>query len=420
MLKQEEELMKIAHLFNVPPPYGGIATYGHETSRGLAGSNHQIYAFPKKENKRIDRSFLNEINYKLIFNNVTPRNFVKIIFGFLNALHRFLSTSSLKINKTLKAIQLTLIQKNPISILKFYLHFFLILNVCQSNKVESIIGHHPNNRGMKAVLVGKALSIPTYVFVHGGAIFFDSDTSTIHKIKVKWILKNSDYLLFCSENSIERALELGADREKIFHVGLGVDKFKYRSYDEEENDSFTIGFTGYLSPRRGLKQLLIASSEIRENIPDFKIVIAGRDPYDYWEDVLEPLAKELNLRDKVTYLGQISEEEHRELLSRIDLFSLLIMKRKTGSLASCLESQSAGIPILTTGLGGLYEYVIPNETAIICDREVSDICQGLKEAYNRHLEKKWNHQRIRKWALKHSWDRVSNNLENVIRKNLRS
>jgi phosphatidylinositol alpha-mannosyltransferase len=98
--------------------------------------------------------------------------------------------------------------------------------------------------------------------------------------------------------------------------GIDVNLFRKALPKDEWQDSKTIGFIGrFEEPRKGLQILLDALPIITRFIPDAKILIAG--PGDSAETL-----KSLNaqLRNKLVFLGRVSEADKASLLKSVDLY----------------------------------------------------------------------------------------------------
>lgn len=109
---------------------------------------------------------------------------------------------------------------------------------------------------------------------------------------------------------------------------------------------------------------------VRKEIPA-KLILAGDGP-DRTE--CERLARELNIKDDVYFLGK--QEAVVDILNASDLF---IMPSQSESFGlSALEAMACGIPTITTSIGGLPELVVHNETGYIA--EIGDIERMAKYA----------------------------------------
>jgi glycosyltransferase involved in cell wall biosynthesis len=103
--------------------------------------------------------------------------------------------------------------------------------------------------------------------------------------------------------------------------------------------------------------LLRAFSEVIAEIPEAELHIAGDGPL---QEPLKEFAKELNLTHCVTFLGALPETS--QFLSKLDIFVLSSLTE--GMPISILEAMAAGLPIVSTRVGGVDEAAIDGQNAL--------------------------------------------------------
>lgn len=98
--------------------------------------------------------------------------------------------------------------------------------------------------------------------------------------------------------------------------GIDVKFFQSAQPDKSWQRDFTIGFIGRFSePRKGLDVLINAIPEIVKSIPNARFLIAG--PGEGLE-VMQSVAP--NLRNRLEFLGRLSENEKASFFKSIDLY----------------------------------------------------------------------------------------------------
>jgi len=115
---------------------------------------------------------------------------------------------------------------------------------------------------------------------------------------------------------------------------------------------FTILSVCRFYPRKRLDVLLQAASQVSEVIPQLEIRIVGNGPQC---GRLRQLASELNLGDRVRWLGDISLKRLAEEYSRADIFCLPSVQEGFGIVF--LEAMAAGKPIVAARAAAAPEVV---------------------------------------------------------------
>lgn len=107
----------------------------------------------------------------------------------------------------------------------------------------------------------------------------------------------------------------------------------------------TIGFIGRIDePRKGLPVLMKALPAILAEVPDARLLVAGRGDE---EEAVAALPAEL--RSRVEFLGMVSDEDKARLLRSVDLY----VAPNTGGESFgiiLVEAMSAGAPVLASDL----------------------------------------------------------------------
>lgn len=107
----------------------------------------------------------------------------------------------------------------------------------------------------------------------------------------------------------------------------------------------TIGFIGRLDePRKGLPTLLAALEQVAGERPGTRLLVAGRGDIDEATEDLSP-----SVRDAVTFLGQVSEEDKARLLRSVDLYVAPNLGGESFGIV-LVEALAAGAPVLASDL----------------------------------------------------------------------
>jgi glycosyltransferase involved in cell wall biosynthesis len=104
-----------------------------------------------------------------------------------------------------------------------------------------------------------------------------------------------------------------------------------------------LAFLGRIHPIKGLDVLLRALVQVKTDVPQVILAIAGADE-DGHRNHLQKLAQHLGVQDQVQWLGIVGEEDKRRLLVDADLFILPSFSENFGLAA--VEAMAAGCPVI--------------------------------------------------------------------------
>jgi len=141
--------------------------------------------------------------------------------------------------------------------------------------------------------------------------------------------------------------ETYANPEKITVIHNGIDpaKVPQRNWEEKEEDApFKVLYIGRVEESKGLYELVCACKDL-ENV---FLNIVGDGPF------LEPLkilTRELKMSQRTLFYGKLPHDKTLEMYSCNNVF-VLPTKRVEGLPMTLVEACFAGLPIITTNMGG--------------------------------------------------------------------
>jgi glycosyltransferase involved in cell wall biosynthesis len=92
---------------------------------------------------------------------------------------------------------------------------------------------------------------------------------------------------------------------------------------------------------------------------------------------LEAKAAPPEMRDRVHWVGNVADAGR--LFAAFDLF--VLSSRTEGTPMALLEAMSAGIPIVTTRVGGVPEIVSDQEAILVAPEDPAKLADAIREAY---------------------------------------
>jgi glycosyltransferase involved in cell wall biosynthesis len=118
----------------------------------------------------------------------------------------------------------------------------------------------------------------------------------------------------------------------------------------------TLLWAGRCEPRKGLPIALRALAQARHR--DVKLVVAGDGPD---KANSEALARQLNIQDRVSFLGRVQWQRMFDLFDEASVFLFTSLRDSTGSVV--LEAMARGLPIITLDHHGI-GYLVTNEFGV--------------------------------------------------------
>ncbi|MFH8632906.1 glycosyltransferase family 4 protein [Streptomyces lydicus] len=158
---------------------------------------------------------------------------------------------------------------------------------------------------------------------------------------------------------------LGGDAVVIPN-GVDVDFFA-RADPDPRWQGRTIGFIGRIDePRKGLPVLMQALPKILAEVPDARLLVAGRGDE---EEAVAGLPAEL--RSRVEFLGMVTDEDKARLLRSVDVY----VAPNTGGESFgiiLVEAMSAGAPVLASDLDAFAQVLDQGEAGELFANEDAD------------------------------------------------
>ena len=204
--------------------------------------------------------------------------------------------------------------------------------------------------------------------------------------------------------------DYGVPDKKILSLGFGVDTKRFRrSYEQNQSQKvkYQIGTVRRLEKRMGIEYLI----EALKYLPDSVLSIAGVGSYS---EELKSLVLNLNLNDRVNFLGYLPENDLPSFYSNLDV-CVIPSTSFEGFSATALESFACGTPVLASDIGGLRESVGMLSRELLFQPQSSmAIVKAIQRLRN---SKKSSAEVYRKYAEQFEWIPKTVELENWIFKN---
>jgi len=218
----------------------------------------------------------------------------------------------------------------------------------------------------KQMLKEKGIHIPIVTTLHGTDITLVG-SHPFYKTAVEFSINNSDVVTVVSENLKKDTLRLFDIKKDIEVIYNFIDFDNYPNIKDKEckrtalakeNEKIIVHVSNF-RPVKRINDVITVFNKIQKVMPA-KLLMVGNGPEREGADAK---VKELNIRDKVLFLG--NSDEVNKILCYADLF-LLPSETESFGLAA-LEAMAAKTPIISSNSGGLPEVNINGETGFTSD-----------------------------------------------------
>ncbi len=201
--------------------------------------------------------------------------------------------------------------------------------------------------------------------------------------------------------------------EKFHEIPFGVNKIFFGERDAQKEEKPTILFVGGLDTAhyfKGIEKLFEAVSKL--SLAQWQVWVVGdgnlREQY-------EKKAKDLGMKDRVEFLGSLSDDELciRYQKAWVTALPSLDMSEAFGLVLA--ESQACGTPVIASDLPGVRTAFIPQKTGLAVEPgNAADLAHKLEHILTHNEERVRMSKHAREHAEKNfRWERIVQKLENL-------
>lgn len=213
--------------------------------------------------------------------------------------------------------------------------------------------------------------IPTILHLHGSefAVFYEKECGIVRKYLVRFVFDRADRVVVLSSAWKEWVVSISRNShvEAIYNPVL----LPERKYPWSERMSNVVLFLGRLGKRKGSYDLLDAAAIVVKRLPYLKLRLGGDGELKETNEH----AQQLGISGHVHLLGWVRGEDKDVQLGQSTICAL--PSYNEGLPMTILEAMAAGLPILSTPIGGIPEAVSdgiegflvqPGDVGAIADR----------------------------------------------------
>ncbi|HUL62560.1 MAG TPA: glycosyltransferase family 4 protein [Methanocella sp.] len=180
-----------------------------------------------------------------------------------------------------------------------------------------------------------------------------------------------DQVIFSTDEYVRTAVESGLNPERVTKINPFIETAEYKvtgdnyfrkKYDIPDRDRIVLCISR-MDPRKGQEYLIKAMALVREKYADVTSVFIGNGSLTRKLmgrggrlEELKKLAEGLGLKEKVKFLGKVSQEDLLKAYDACDMLVLPSINEGFGLVLS--EAMCFGKPLIGSNIGGIPEQII--------------------------------------------------------------
>jgi glycosyltransferase involved in cell wall biosynthesis len=247
------------------------------------------------------------------------------------------------------------------------------------DRPNAVHSHNPPAHYYAAV-AARLARVPVLVNTRHSPI--SSRGSAYREKYFEWLLPFTDQVVFVSEQArtaVERAWGNTRAGQKVCVIPNGIPSARFRATPAHPGSRYpriTFGTIGRLAAVKGHDVLLKAFRRVADTIPEAQLRIVGSGIQG---ETLQQQCSQLGLSNRVSIEPATSDVSR--VLSEFDVF--VISSLSEGMPLVVLEAMAAGLPIVSTRVGGIPEVVPEGQVGWFCAPGDVDALAGiLLQAYS--------------------------------------
>ncbi|MCB1679487.1 MAG: glycosyltransferase family 4 protein [Halioglobus sp.] len=243
--------------------------------------------------------------------------------------------------------------------------------------------------------------------------YFENLVSNRWKRKLfLWFLSRASRIIVLASIFQEDLKKLGVAPEKIEITSTTFDGSMLAAVDvKKNNDVVTFLFMSRLIENKGIFELVEAARILKAEGQDFRLKIAGSGPC---EGAIRDRVHDSEMADKVHLTGYLRNKEKAQAIVSSDIF-ILPTSHGEGCPNCILEAMGAGLPVISTRVGGIPDIVKePQNGILLADVAPEKIARAMREYMDdtKLRTAVSEHNREQSWRLYES-NKVAMYLESV-------
>lgn len=240
-----------------------------------------------------------------------------------------------------------------------------MLRLCRDCRINLVHAHWILPQGLLSALFGPRLAVPLVLSAHGGDVF--ASARGLRRHLLGFATRRHDAVTVNSQAMCQALEALTGHAGEIIPMGVDVARFAVEARCPRANTAPPrLLFVGRLAEKKGVDYLLAAMPTILERHPGASLDVVGDGPR---RGMLEAQVRSLGIVAAVHFHGACDNAALPRYYAAADLFvapSIVADDGDTEALGVVLlEAGAAGLPLVTTDVGGIGDIVSDGVTGLV-------------------------------------------------------
>lgn len=217
------------------------------------------------------------------------------------------------------------------------------------------------------------------------------------------LLKKAKIITVVARSVAQELIEYPTDNKEIIVMANGIDSTTFKPLAEKTKEKYIL-FTGRLSYRKGLFDLIEAAKTICETYQDISFLITGTGVLI---ETLREKIKEFGLSERIKFLGFVSREQLIHLYQNATIY--VVPSHYEGLPTVLLEAMSCGLPVIATAVSGNLDVITSGKNGLLvpphAPEKLADAMSALLK--DEHLRKTLGENARKTIEDCYTWDIIS-------------
>jgi len=250
--------------------------------------------------------------------------------------------------------------------------------------------------------------------------FFTGNNGTYYKEKslrsiiLNTLLPKANKVISLSRELQHICIKEGVLKKNTIFVQNGVDTAVFRILNQKDcrrrlglpEKKRVMLSVGSINMGKGHDRLIRAFKKLKNTYPDLILYIIGTPgPAGDYSTELYSLVAQLNLENKIHFVGQVANQDLPYWYNAADVFCLA--SRGEGSPNVLTEALACGCPSVATDVGAVKDVLSENFLGCVVANNDIDVVEGIETI----LSGNYNRKKIAAYMLKYNWTWCANKLQ---------